>query len=500
MEKEAYAIIYALKYHRHFLIGKRFFLQSDHKPLKFLKSKRYDLGKLGRWAMLLEEYDIDLRYIRGTENLGADYLSRCHMDSLDIEWVRKSEADDELRNLQDQDGFFVQDGLLLRKCQSGDATAGTVQLVVPSEKRQFVLQSLHDENSHPGCEKTLKAVQQRFWWPNMESYVKKYCKNCHKCAVFKDHPAPNRAPLVPIDTANLDVWETCGLDILGPLPVTESGSKYILVLQDYYSKWPEAVAVESTESAEVINWLSSDVLPRFGIMKVLITDNGVQFISKQFEAFCLELGIRHKLTSPFHPMANGLVEKMNRGILNSLRMHTTENQTDWDTFLPSFLYSYRTLVHSTTRVSPSEAFLNRRIRLPIDCFLPSVITGSDTEHRTDVFGKMKSIHETVRSSARKALEKRKRQYDRSCKRPVQEYKPNDRVYWRKPVNKVGLSPKLAQKFHGPFEILDQVSPVNYRITDGVSKINVHVNDLKKCENPDVPSKAIRRRGRPKKNS
>ncbi len=85
--------------------------------------------------------------------------------------------------------------------------------------------------------------------------------------------------MLPISRHNLEPFEKVAIDILGPLPVTKDGSKYLLVLQDYFAKWPEAIALKSVDSNNVQNWLTNDIIPRYCAISELITDQGVQFIS-----------------------------------------------------------------------------------------------------------------------------------------------------------------------------------------------------------------------------
>ena len=102
----------------------------------------------------------------------------------------------------------------------------------------------------------------------------------------KDNKAPNNAPLTPIDTSMLEPFQKVGMDILGPLPESHDGFKYVLILQDYFTKWPEAIALKSVTAEIVQTWLTNEIIPRYGVFPELITDQGTQFESESFQNFC----------------------------------------------------------------------------------------------------------------------------------------------------------------------------------------------------------------------
>ncbi len=176
---------------------------------------------------------------------------------------------------------------------------------------------------------------------------------CHFCAVNKDNKAPINAPLLQISTHNLETFEKVAIDILGPLPIAKDGSKYLLVFQDYFTKWPEAIALKSVDSNNVQNWLTNEIIPRYGAISELITDQGVQFISQSFQNYCKSVGIKHK--------TDCRVEKFNRTSLNMIRNYVSESQDNWSTHIPVILYAYRTAVNDTTGISPAKALQVRKL-------------------------------------------------------------------------------------------------------------------------------------------
>ena len=117
------------------------------------------------------------------------------------------------------------------------------QLVVPASQRRTIISALHDDHlaGHSGSRRTLHRVQERYFWPGMARDVKRYVKECLTCCRVKDTPVPT-APLVPVDTSTLELWQKVALDVIGPIsPVSENGARFIVVCQDYFTKWPELV-------------------------------------------------------------------------------------------------------------------------------------------------------------------------------------------------------------------------------------------------------------------
>ena len=362
----------------------------------------------------------------------------------------------------------------------------------------FILEYLHNNFGHIGISKLIHKVGERFYWPNLNKDVKNFCSKCHLCAVNKDNKAPNNAPILPMSTTSLEPFQKVGMDILGPLPEATDGSKFLVVLQDYFTKWPEVIALKTVDSDAIIDWINKDVVPRYGVFSELITDQGVQFISAKFSDYCKSIGVVHKTTSPFHPQTDGMVERFNRSFLNMLRNYVSSEQTDWPSHIPLILYAYRSNIHDAIGVSPGEALQGRKLRLPIDLVRPPHLPfDGKISNLDELFTKMKITRSLVRENSSKACAKRSKGNDQRVIR--QSFEIGDLVYWKKPVNKKGLSPKLQQIWQGPHKINSKLSELNYVLTDdNGTKITVHVNNLKLCADRNLPTKRIPTRGRPKK--
>ncbi|GBN81999.1 Retrovirus-related Pol polyprotein from transposon 412 [Araneus ventricosus] len=144
------------------------------------------------------------------------------------------------------------------------------------------------------------------------------------------------------------------LDTLGPFPVTTKGNRYVLVLMDYFTKWPEAIPIPDQEASTVAEELVQSWISCYGVPMILHSDQGTNFNSALFTKLCELLGILKTRMTALHPESDGMVERFNRTILYHLSLFVSRNQTDWDTHLPLFLLAYRSAEHEVTGLTPAE--------------------------------------------------------------------------------------------------------------------------------------------------
>ena len=142
--------------------------------------------------------------------------------------------------------------------------------------------------------------------------------------------------------------ECIALDILGPLPLSESGNQYLLIVADYFTKWPEAYPLPNQEATTVAKVLVNEMICQFGVPLEMHSDQGRNFESALFKEVCRLLGMTKTKTTPLHPQSDGMVERMNRTIEVQLSMFVQDHQRDWDEFIPLLMITYCSLNHDTT--------------------------------------------------------------------------------------------------------------------------------------------------------
>ena len=265
--------------------------------------------------------------------------------------------------------YFKKDGLLYHRRKHAAGGAGedsaVEQLVLPKKFRKAVLNLAHSVPTagHLGKRKTADRILQRFHWPGVHRDVASYCKGCAECQKLSRGKVC-RVPLVPLPVISVP-FERIAMDIVGPLPRSSHGNRYVLVVCDYATRYPEAMAMRSVEAERVAEELVT-LFARVGIPKEILTDQGTNFTSMLLQELYRLLHIRHIRTSPYHPQTDGLVERFNRTLKMMLRKTAVEEGKDWDRLLPYVLFAYREVPQSSTGFSPFELLYGRAPRGPLD--------------------------------------------------------------------------------------------------------------------------------------
>ena len=233
-----------------------------------------------------------------------------------------------------------------------------------------------------------------------------------------------------------------------------------------------------------------EVIARHGAPRVLLSDRGKNFLSKVVADVCKIFQIHKVNTSSYHPQTDGLVERFNSTLCQSLSMYVSKNQKDWDDFIPLVLFAHRTSVLEVIGDSPFYVLYGREPRLPVDVkYLPPVaddVTTSVFEHRKRIVEKLELAQNLARENLQRAQQKMKDYYDQGAKEPI--FVVGQRVWVYTPRTKKGLSRKLLHSWLGPYRIVEQSSPVHFRLrTDTNKKVTfaVHANRMKPFIDPSL---------------
>ncbi|GFU60160.1 retrovirus-related Pol polyprotein from transposon 412 [Trichonephila clavipes] len=518
--KELLAIVKAIEHFHHYLYGKIFLLRTDHASLTWLMNFRNTEGQVARWIQRLNEYYFDIRHRKGSSHGNADALSRrpcpenCrHCSRVETKYdyairqittstatppdpwsdekVREDQmADPDIKPLievmesssnkpswQDISAYspttkqywalwnslHLRNGVLYRKFESEDGKTFRWQLVLPRSRIPEVLKELHGSptGGHFGVMKTLHRVRERFCWGKVRADVEQWCKSCDACSARKGPKIRSRGKLHRYNVGA--PFERIAFDILGPLPRTASGNKYLLVVIDYFTKWPEVYPIPDQEAPTVAEAVVQHWISRYGVPLQLHSDQGRNFVSAVLKGVCELLGIDKTKTTPLHPQSDGMVERFNRTILNNLSLMVSKNQQDWDQKVPLFLLAYRSAVHETTGYSPSQMLFGRDLRLPCDLLFgrPPDTPSSPEEYVQNLQARFEDVHNLARERINLRTEKMKTRYD--TKATGHQFKEGDKVWFYNPTRRKGLSPKLQSHWDGPYTILKIINDVVIRI-------------------------------------
>jgi hypothetical protein len=208
--------------------------------------------------------------------------------------------------LHDVRKYYWDEPYLFKHCSDG-----IIRRCIPKEEVQNVISKCHGGlyGGHASTMKTqAKVLQAGLYWPSLFKDVHEYIKVCDACQHTKKHEMQQQSIL---EVELFDVW---GVDYIGPLPSLK-GYKHILVAVDYVSKWGEAIPTVHADSKSVCKLFKQTIFPRFGVPRVVISDGGKHFNNHQFEKLLAKYGVHNqRVTTPYHPQANGYVELSNREI------------------------------------------------------------------------------------------------------------------------------------------------------------------------------------------
>ncbi|GKV48818.1 hypothetical protein SLEP1_g55610 [Rubroshorea leprosula] len=239
--------------------------------------------------------------------------------------------------------------------------------------------------SHIGA-RTLahKVLRQGYYWPNMYKDATQFVQRCQRCQFFAHlihQPAEELTTLLaPWPFAQ---W---GLDLLGPFIKGVGGVTHLIVGVDYFMKWVEARLLSCLTSKRVENFVFSSIICRYGIPNEIVADNGTQFNCSSFRDFYSSYGIKLQFISVYHPESNGMVESVNKVILEGIKPQLELHKARWVDELNNVLWAYRTTSRTATGETPYHLAFGTEavIRIEMDnCFERTLICLTKSERRHD---------------------------------------------------------------------------------------------------------------------
>lgn len=384
-EIEALALVYCCNKFRQYILGHRTIIQTDHHALTFMKSCRLTNGRLTRWTLALQEYDLEVQYISGKDNIVADTLTRYPRVNeereevrISINKIKKSEYSTELKklignlaNLQRSDiklkriintkneHVTIKDKIVFVKGK----TENNWRVVIPGQIANMITQETHEIMGHPGRYKTYHALKRICIFKNMHKIAASVVRNCDSCQKSKpinyqsSGPTKSHKPKTP--------FETVSIDLMGPLPTGRGGTHYILAILDTFSKYIRLYALKKASAKAIINRLEQDYIPNTGKPQSILTDNGTQFTGKLWKTKLHELNIIIKHSTKYHPQSNP-VERYNREIGRLLRTYCYDQHTKWPNYLENIEDWMNKVRSEVTEMTPWEIIKGEIPKQPLE--------------------------------------------------------------------------------------------------------------------------------------
>lgn len=387
--------------------------------------------------------------------------------------------------------FILSQHLLYRlvRTQKGDQVYTNKQLVVPAEYRRLVFNLAHAAPlaGHQGKSKTLKRIQAHFFWPSMVDEINRWTGSCDICQRTTDKGRVKPAPMVPLPVIG-EPFQRCAIDLVGPIiPASSDGYRYMLVLTDFATKWPEAIPLKSITTQAVAEALLS-IFTRLGVPKEILSDRGSQFTGDMMKEVYRLMAVKGIHTTPYHPQCNGACERLNGVLKKMLKRLSAEQPKLWPKFINPLLFAYREVEHSATGYSPFFLMYGRDVRGPLH-ILKETLEGraiDNVEVKTAyqyVLELRERISQTLslaQTELKNAGHKSANYYNKKSK--LRSLKPGDNCLLLLPTNQN----KLLAQWQGPFKVMDKINDILFRIKmQGQPKI-FHINMLKKYH-ADTPA-------------
>ena len=510
-DRELLAIVESLRHWRHYLEGARhkILVKCDHKNLTYFLTTKTLSRRQARWSERLSAFDFEVEYLEGSKNpadgpsrrpdYADDYddsrprarlLAAIHGEAPPIDELDELDKDlmTELIRALVTDELAQKVMQKLQRARMHDAdeqdedeewsigSAGALlhegRIYVPESVRNQVIRLHHDtpEFGHFGIARTAELVSRNFYWPGLESMVRRYVLGCDVCARIKAPRHRHYGPNMPIPPATRP-WEGVTMDFVTDLPPargtaagTDGDSAYtcILVIVDRFTKMTIYLPCrKDIDSPELARLFFENVICMHGIPEHIITDRGTQFTSRFWSRVCSHMTINHRLSTAFHPQTDGQTERQNQVMEQYLRAYVDYMQVNWLELLPLAQFAYNNSKHAATKMTPFYANYGFDPRMHVA--LPKELDEArfPTQRTADAFANhIAEVHAQLRTALSVAT---RRQTGTKDGKHI-EFEIGEKVWLStRHINTSRPSKKLDAKRIGPYEVIKRVNPNAYRL-------------------------------------
>lgn len=527
-EKEMLCIVWALQKFRHLLLGEHIVLRTDHQALLSLRVGRIFSSRLTRWQLLIQEFNIEYKHIKGTQNVVADLLSRIpdnvpsRIDSerklrdysvanimeckvLDTQW---STHLTHIQEEQDRDDFCLKvrrkmeeappehpvfnsfcisnDGLLFQQGKIRNRLEEEWKLVVPRQLRVQLITDTHGMLGHVGIAKTYEALRKKFYFHGMQKIVNQLvrtCDVCQRCKRARENLVGEPQSIIPRKPLDL-----VSVDLYGPLPRSQSGVCYIFVMLDIFTKYTKLFPIVKANAQTLLKKVKI-FSSRVGPPKCLLSDKGSQFTGHLWQSETRKMGIVPTTTAVRTPQCNP-VEREMQTLGNMFRALCSHTHQAWKMHLPLIEFVINNTVHESTTLTPFEALTGQ----PSVIFDPRKLPQYPKTYGPppQLYEELRQdVHRMVRDRLIQAAARRKKSYKVSRKH---KFNVGDRVLVKTAYlssKSQHIFSKFMSTFRGPFNVTAVFHENNYELrregtNELIGRFNIRALKPYRTEDGAVP--------------
>ena len=490
-EKECLAVVFAIKKFRVYLHGQRFEVITDHSALNWLMTINDPQGRLARWAIMLQSYDFKITHKAGKAHTNVDAVSRPVLPVIDL-IIKEPEEENEhgVKSLDAWEDIGLLHFLKYRRHSNGASSKQVrrIEKLFDHFKLEgdtlFYRKNISDLNflKYPKLEEragivlkahllghfqlatTLDRVKAEYYWKNMGDDVAKIINKCLTCQRHQKVPAVYH-PAIAIEVDG--IFDQIGIDLVFGLPETKDGYIGLFCIMERTTKFPFVFPIKSKSMNEMSVCLLF-YISIFGPPKEILSDQGTEFNNKLVAKLLQATGIEHRVTSAYNPRTNGMTERFNQTLVQSLRKHAEENPLDWDKWIPYVLLAYRSRVHTSTKFSPFELVFGRKMN-KFENWISSP-SNNEIASLSQRANEIRQLVEHTRSMAkintRNSQEKQKIIQDNQNNVDLNVLVPGTSVF----IKNEGIISKLSPRYSGPYKVVRVTSSGNYVLENALQEL------------------------------